>query len=129
MSVEQSDVAEFIIDHFSGQGLEIQSTGDDNIVVNLPPTFRDITTFCESLFKEFGSVVDMEYDNESLKAIVWKDESNVIREKSPKKRGNCLSCFLFVALVFILIAYIIKTRLHFLRDDIVSILLTFVDYI
>lgn len=129
MSIEPSDVAEFIIDHFSGQGLEIQSTGDDNIVVNLPPTFRDVTTFCESLYKEFGSVVDMEYDNENLKAIVWKDESNVIREKSTKRNGNCLSCSLFFALLFLLIAYIIKTRLTVLREDIVSILLTAADYI
>jgi hypothetical protein len=64
-------IAEYIIESYTKDGAEIHSTGDEAIIVNLPPSFKDVTEFCAALYEEFGSIVDLEYDNKSLRAKVW----------------------------------------------------------
>lgn len=65
------DIAEYVIESYTKDGAEIHSTGDEAIIVNLPPSFKDMTEFCSALYEEFGSIVDLDYDNNSLRAKVW----------------------------------------------------------
>jgi len=81
------EIAEYIIDVYTNRGVEINSIGDTSIVVNLPPSFTDLTEFCLALYEEFESVVDISYDNLSLQAKIWTANSNKTSETS-NSNGN-----------------------------------------
>lgn len=76
------EIAEYVIDVYTNRGVEINSIGDTSIVVNLPPAFTDLTEFCLALYEEFGSIVDISYDNLSLQAKIWTTSSNKTIESS-----------------------------------------------
>ena len=55
---EEPPVAQFIRDHFSRDGLEIDGVGEDSVRVRMPPNFTNMTDFCARLLEEHGAFVD-----------------------------------------------------------------------
>lgn len=107
------DVAQYVIEAYTKYGVEIQSTGDESIILNLPPMFRDITELCEALHEEFGCIVDLEYDNSNLRAKVWTTHMNSVAETqptaiTPSQDSSVLISFVKIAIFVCLLAIVLK---------------------
>lgn len=141
MAATNEKLSAFILEHYAIHGVDIQSTGDDSMVVNLPPAFRELTDFCCSLYEEFGCLVELEYDNDAVRAIIWnKQDKAVVPPEStpaavslpPAQRGAS-SCFFTSAMIVGLLAcvvyYLYVMRAQSFRQDAASLLLWMVNYI
>jgi hypothetical protein len=146
-TITNEKLCEFILQHYAQQGLDVQSLGDDSIVVNLPPAFRDLTDFCCTLFEEFGCLVELEYDNDAVRAIVWNNSkingatsapaptpatNTHTVEQAPVRSGGH-GCFwttsIFVALLACAFYYLYVMRAQSFRQDMASFLLWLINYI
>lgn len=107
------EIGDYIISVYSRYGVELHSIGDDSLVVNLPPKFRDISEFCITLNEEFGCIVDIEYDTTTLKAVVWLhplEKKTVLTEQIQSHQENNTAFFgtriLFVLCIIMLLCSI-----------------------
>jgi hypothetical protein len=131
-----NDVAEYIIEVYTKYGVEIQSIGDDSIIINLPAAFSDMTEFCTALYEEFGSIVDIEYDNSSMKAVVsvthlqrTKEIHPTLQQPSRLKQPPSQCKYICVLLIPIMCAvvyiqYVILNQDTSFRDNIATMLMS-----
>jgi len=128
-----NDVAEYIIEVYTKYGVEIQSIGDDAIIINLPATFSDMTEFCTALYEEFGSIVDIEYDNSSMKAVVsvthlqrTKEINPTLKQSSTGTSSCKYMCVFLIPIVcaVLSIQYIILSHDNYIRDSVAAMLMS-----
>lgn len=141
MAARNEQLSAFILEHYAVHGVDIQSMGDDSMVVNLPPAFRELTDFCCSLYEEFGCLVELEYDNDAVRAIIWHKQDKTVVPPSestpaaplPPVHHRTSNCFFTSAMVVGLLAcavyYLYVMRAQSFRQDVASLLLWMVNYI
>ena len=114
-----NDIAEYIIDAYTYYGIDFHSTGDEAIILNLPPFFRDVTELCAALNEEFGCIVDLEYDNTNLRAKVWTTHISSMPEAkvTPKTQVATHSYSILSGIQTILMICIIILALKFASDE------------
>jgi len=114
-----NDIAEYIIDAYTKYGIEIHSTGDEAIILNLPPFFRDVTELCAALNEEFGCIVDLEYDNTNLRAKVWTTHISSMPEAkvTPKAPVATPSCNILSGIQLILMICVAIVALKLACDE------------
>ena len=108
-----SDVSKHIVRQWSSFGVEVQSSGDDNTTVTLPPRFEDIGTFCDDLWEKLGATVDLEYDSGAMKAVICHG-------RQARQTTSYIPYYILV--VFIAIGYTFVSRRDDLRSDAHTIL-------
>ena len=115
------DIAEYVIESYTKDGAEIHSTGDEAIIVNLPPSFKGMTEFCSALYEEFGSIVDLDYDNNSLRAKVWIAhlKSGITEPSTSQTVSNTNSTVSLIKFTFFIVIVSIFLKLCVEHSDII----------
>ena len=105
---QEPPVAQFIRNHFSRDGLEIDGVGEDSVRVRMPPNFTNLTDFCARLQEEHGAFVDYcVEENTSVTSVileVYTTDITVSRNEvgieaeAPALEGGAASCVYTMAM-------------------------------
>jgi len=71
-SCSEKDIADFIREHYSAAGTEVEGVGRRRVRVRMPPEFQDVTDFCGLLQETFGAHVDLVVDDNPNKCVVFE---------------------------------------------------------
>jgi len=104
MSLTEPPVAQYIRDHFSQDGLEVDGVGEDTVRVRMPPNFHNLTDLCAQLLDEHNAFVDFSIEESagvtSVILEVYSDTTLHSLDKPPAPlpvRAGASHCLLTVA--------------------------------
>lgn len=69
------EVADFIRESYSKEGVQVESLGEKSIVCSLPARFSDVGGFILDLEDRFLAVVDIELRDDNISLTVWCSDS------------------------------------------------------
>jgi len=67
------NIAAFVRDEYTPDGVEVEGEGANRIRLRMPPTFHNVTDLCRELVECFGAHIDLVIDhNDSTKCVVFE---------------------------------------------------------
>lgn len=67
-----SELAQFVRDTYSRDGVEVEGIGANRTRLRMPPDFHDVTGLCRELLTVFGACVDLSIDDSEGKCVVFE---------------------------------------------------------
>jgi hypothetical protein len=68
----EKEIAQFVRDHYSAAGVEVEGVGQRRVRIRMPPEFEDVTDFCGLLQETYGAHVDLVVDDHDKKCVVFE---------------------------------------------------------
>lgn len=117
------------IEGYSGEGVELHSKGDEELVINMPAIFASLTPFVEELHDTFGVSTRLEYKKDRLQimAHVQHLKASGGRTTTTTDTQHWITCntvMLWLYYILLLLCFVLVVRSEWARPTIASLVQT-----
>jgi len=123
------EMVKCIEQNYARKGVEVDSSSDEELVVNIPASFVHLSKFCGQLETEFNATTRMEYSNNRVQLIVYIGHLSTQPHAPPEPDTLSYVTLMWRFLLLLAVIFIVQCTSVGHRNLVKDIVLSFLAHI